>query len=144
MKDGNAAITGSGRKTSISGHLGSFGTTTSSTARPGPRRREASESFNGPGPGPLSPTGNSKFFRDEPSTTGPPASLLRRRTDFRDDMSESPNDQRDLESASRESQGDLPTAFAPLKRSTTGGPLGGALGASPAAPWAAGVQSGGT
>jgi PERQ amino acid-rich with GYF domain-containing protein len=139
-KDGNAAVAGSGRKTSISGHLGSFSIGTSNASRPGPRRREASESFNGAGP--LSPTGNSKFFRDEPSAATPPAALLRRKTDFRDESFELPNDQKDSDGANRNAQTDLNTTFATLKRSTTG-PLGGGLGGSSASPWSSGVQGGG-
>jgi PERQ amino acid-rich with GYF domain-containing protein len=140
-KDSSAAVVGSGRKSSISGHLSSFSASTLNTARPGPRRREASESFNGGGP--LSPTSNTKFFRDEPSTATPPASLLRRRTDLRDENSEPSNDQRDSETANRNNQTDLNTTFASLKRSTTTGPFGSGLGGSTASPWSSGVQSAG-
>lgn len=117
-------------------NLGTFSATTPNSSRPGARRRETSDSFSGNGP--LSPTGNTKFFGDDRSSGIPPSGLLRRKTDLKDESAESINDQKDTETQNRGSQNDLNSPFASLKRSTTT-PLGG-LGGSSASTWASGGQ----
>jgi len=133
-KDGGVTSSIGGRKTSISNQLGSFSATTpNSSSRPSVRRREASDYFGG---GPLSPTGNSKFFRDESSTAMPPAALLRRRTDFKDEGADAINDQGEPEN---NSQSETNSPFGLLRRSATG-PLGSGLNASSSSPWGPGTQ----
>lgn len=65
----------------------------------------------------------------------PPSSLLRRKTDFKDETPEPV----DTENHAPSSQNDLNSPFASLKRSTTG-PLGGGLGGSSSSPWASSGQ----
>lgn len=78
-----------GRKSSISqSHLGTLNTASSGPGRGNARRRDASDSYTNP----MSPTGTSRFFRDEPSAAAPPAALLRRKTDFKDDAKEKEKD----------------------------------------------------
>lgn len=78
-----------GRKGSVSytqGHINNYNASSPSTARPGVRRRETSDSIGNP----MSPTGsNSRFFRDDANTSTPPPALLRRKTDFKESASKS-------------------------------------------------------
>jgi PERQ amino acid-rich with GYF domain-containing protein len=89
----------------------------------------------------MSPTiGGSRFFRDEPNTTTPPPSLLRRKTDFRDSNS---NVKLDEKEKAKEGAGnaDASSPFGSLKRSTTT-PLGAGLtGTSAAWPAASATQN---
>ena len=141
-KESASTILVGGRKTSISGNtLGAFHTSSSNPNRPGPRRRESTESTT-IGANPLSPLENGKFFRDEPAATTPPPPLLRRKTDVRDDGSETRSHQKEQELDSRERQTDMSSPFESLKRSTTSPP--GASTNGPLSPsWATSPQSAG-
>lgn len=66
----------------------------------------------------MSPSGNSRFFRDEPNTATPPPSLLRRKTDFRDTNSDAKIGDSD-DPSSRNNAGDTGSPFGSLKRSAT-------------------------
>ncbi|KAL4879103.1 hypothetical protein BJY04DRAFT_194245 [Aspergillus karnatakaensis] len=116
----NTTTTGPGRRASISqtqGSANAYNTSSPSSARPGPRRRETGESVGNP----MSPTtGGSRFFRDEPNTATPPPSLLRRKTDFRDTTSVSKWEEKEKEAQgqSREAA-EAPSPFGSLKRSST-------------------------
>ncbi|KAK1143534.1 kinesin-like protein [Aspergillus melleus] len=115
----NAATGTGGRKSSISytqGHMNNYNTASPSSARPGPRRRETGDSTGNP----MSPTaGGTRFFRDEPNTATPPPSLLRRKTDFRDNSSTSRWEEKEKESANREGGSEVASPFGSLKRSST-------------------------
>ena len=129
MSRDNAGSGTSGRKLSVSynqGHVNHYNTSSPNSGRPGPRRRETGDSAGNP----LSPTANSsRFFRDEPNTSTPPPSLLRRKTDFRDGSK--------LEE--RDKDGEVASPIGSLKRSTTN-PL--ATGMSgPSSPWGTASQS---
>ncbi|KAL4778163.1 hypothetical protein BJX76DRAFT_343966 [Aspergillus varians] len=116
----NAGTGVPGRRTSVSypqGPVNTYNTSSPSTARPGPRRRETGDSIGNP----MSPTaGGSRFFRDEPNTSTPPPSLLRRKTDFRDTTSVSKWEEKEKEA---QAQGREPvetsSPFGSLKRSAT-------------------------
>ncbi|KAL4961152.1 uncharacterized protein BDV14DRAFT_204003 [Aspergillus stella-maris] len=113
----NTTTGGPGRRTSISytqGNPNAYNTS-SPTARPGPRRRETGDSIGNP----MSPTtGGSRFFRDEPHTSTPPPSLLRRKTDFRDTTSVSKWEEKEKETQGREAP-ETSSPFGSLKRSST-------------------------
>lgn len=67
----------------------------------------------------MSPTtGGSRFFRDEPNTSTPPPSLLRRKTDFRDTTSVSKWEEKEKEAQGRETV-EASSPFGSLKRSST-------------------------
>ena len=83
----------------------------------------------------MSPTRNSRFFRDESNTTTPPPALLRRKTDFRD-SSDAKVDERVKD---RDSSIDLSTPYGTLKRSVTN-PLS-ASSNGPASPWSTAAPS---
>ncbi|BCS26552.1 uncharacterized protein APUU_51263S [Aspergillus puulaauensis] len=115
----NVATGGPGRRTSVSYSQGNannpYNTSSPSSARPGPRRRETGESVANP----MSPTtGGSRFFRDEPNTSTPPPSLLRRKTDFRDTTSVSKWEEKEKEAQGRETV-EASSPFGSLKRSST-------------------------
>ncbi|KAJ5595914.1 hypothetical protein N7450_002372 [Penicillium hetheringtonii] len=122
QKENTAPGTGA-RKQSISytqGHINNYNTSSPTANRPGARRRETGDSVGNP----MSPTGsNSRFFRDEATTSTPPPALLRRKTDFRD--------QKGDEKVKEGSEAASP--FGTLKRSTTN-PLNTAVG-GPSSPW---------
>jgi PERQ amino acid-rich with GYF domain-containing protein len=131
-----------GRRTSTSisqNHIGSLNTPSPATGRPGPRRRDTSDSYNGNNP--LSPTGGGRFFRDEPSAATPPASLLRRKTDIRDGGEDTKNDQADKDAVPRDDREGRSSPFGSLKRTTTV-PLSAGLN-PPSSPWAVGPPSAG-
>ncbi|PGH08710.1 hypothetical protein AJ79_05901 [Helicocarpus griseus UAMH5409] len=135
-KDNSGAGGNAARKASVShsqSHLGSFNTTSPGSARTAPRRRGTGDSSGNP----MSPTGNSRFFRDDTNTSTPPPSLLRRKTDFRD--SESKLDEKDKENPGRDAGLDLNSPFGSLKRSVTG-PVG-ANPSTSASPWASSSHS---
>ncbi|KAI2093326.1 kinesin-like protein [Ophidiomyces ophidiicola] len=127
-KDGSAPSSSMGRKSSFShsqGHMSSFNASSPGSARPGPRRRGTGDSVANT----MSPTGNSRFFRDEPNASTPPPSLLRRKTDFKDSkLEEEGND-----NADRDVPLDISSPFAALKRSSTN-----PLGTSTTSPWPTG------
>lgn len=78
----------------------------------------------------MSPTGNSRFFRDESNTATPPPSLLRRKTDFRDSIVTSKLDEKEQDGASRDTPLDITSPFGTLKRSATN-----PLGTGSSSPW---------
>ncbi|CAK3811024.1 GYF domain-containing mpd2 [Lecanosticta acicola] len=120
-----------GRKSSISNSVttpGGFGLPSPSVARGGRGRREASESYPFPQNNVSSPGG---FNQHEQRTASPPASLLRRRTDIKDNSRTDDGDDKPSSSA-----------FGTLKRNPTG-PLSAGFNA-PSTPWStAGPQSAG-
>lgn len=122
QKENTAPGTGS-RKQSVSytqGHINNYNTSSPTANRPGARRRETSDSAGNP----MSPTGsNSRFFRDEATTSTPPPALLRRKTDFRDQKT----DEKPKEGS------EAASPFGSLKRSSTN-PLNTAVG-GPGSPW---------
>ncbi|KAL9114434.1 MAG: hypothetical protein Q9227_001515 [Pyrenula ochraceoflavens] len=125
------------RKLSINqSQLNSFHGASPGSGKPGPRRRETGESIAGANP--LSPTGGGRFFRDEPMAT-PPASLLRRKTDFKENSSDSKAEQ---DTPPRESSAETGTPFGGSLRRTTTGPLSAGVNA-PSSPWSTGPQSAG-
>ncbi|KAI9371288.1 hypothetical protein BJX61DRAFT_543826 [Aspergillus egyptiacus] len=132
----NAGTGGPGRRTSVSysqGNPNAFNTSSPSSARPGPRRRETADSTGTP----ISPTpGGSRFFRDESNTATPPPSLLRRKTDFRETTSVSKWEEKEKETQGREAS-EASSPFGSLKRSSTN-PVG--LPGS-TSPWPSASQS---
>ncbi|EER29147.1 hypothetical protein D8B26_000430 [Coccidioides posadasii str. Silveira] len=131
-KDGNAPGGSMGRKASFShsqGHMNSFNTSSPGTGRPGPRRRGTGDSLANT----MSPTGNTRMFRDEANTATPPPSLLRRKTDFRDSISNSKLEEKEQESSNRDAPLDITSPFGTLKRSATN-----PLGTSTSSPWPTG------
>lgn len=131
-----------GRKTSASisqNHIGSLSTVTPGAGRPGLRRRETSDSYSANNP--LSPTGGGRFLRDEPSAATPPASLLRRKTDFRESSNDVRGEQNDKDATPPDGREETRSPFGGLQRSNTG-PLTAGLNV-PSSPWAAGPPSAG-
>lgn len=110
--------------------MNNYNTLSPGSARPGPRRRETGDSTGNP----MSPTpgSGSRFFRDEPNTSTPPPSLLRRKTDFRDTGSR-------LEEKDSKDGSEAASPFGSLKRSSTN-PLSAGL-SGPSSPWASASQS---
>ncbi|WEW57254.1 kinesin-like protein [Emydomyces testavorans] len=131
-KDGSAPGGSMGRKSSFShsqGHMNSFNASSPGSGRPNPRRRGTGDSLANT----MSPTSNSRFFRDEPNTSTPPPALLRRKTDFRDSMSSSKLEEKEHEDASRDTSLDITSPFGTLKRSATN-----PLGVNTSSPWPSG------
>jgi PERQ amino acid-rich with GYF domain-containing protein len=119
-KDGTPKEVASHRKPSLSQSInspGNYGLASPTSTRPRNARRETSEAY----PFPPSPSGNSRFSRDESSAATPPPALLRRRTDMKESPAGTGTEERDKERATNTEA--LP--FTALKRSVTGG-LGGA------------------
>ena len=76
-------------------------------------------------------------MRDEPNATNPPTSILRRKTDSREDSNENRPEEKDQDgTALDENPRDLHSPFGTLKRSATG-PLSAGLNV-PQSPWAVG------
>ncbi|KAL8672849.1 MAG: hypothetical protein Q9168_002725 [Polycauliona sp. 1 TL-2023] len=127
-KDATPNSSLSGRRTSIT-HVQSLNAynTSSPTARPGNRRRESTEIIQNQI---TSPTIGGKFGKEDNVAT-PPPSLLRRRTDFKDNAFGSALDEK--------TEGKSP--FGGLKRTVTG-PIGSSLN-GPSSPWSAAPQSAG-
>ncbi|KAL2872824.1 uncharacterized protein BJX67DRAFT_20591 [Aspergillus lucknowensis] len=127
---------GPGRRTSVSysqGNPNTYNTSSPSSVRPGARRRETGESTTNS----MSPTtSGSRFFRDEPNTSTPPPSLLRRKTDFRDSTSVSKWEEKEKETQGREVT-ETSSPFGSLKRSSTN-PVG---PPSSTSPWPSASQS---
>ncbi|KKZ64173.1 hypothetical protein EMCG_01521 [[Emmonsia] crescens] len=140
-KDTSGASGNAARKGSIShsqSHLGSFNTSSPGSARTAPRRRGTGDSSANP----MSPTGTSRFFRDDTNISTPPPSMLRRKTDFREaepklDEKEKENSGRD---AGRDAGLDMSSPFGTLKRSATG-PVGVSSSASASSPWPSSAHS---
>ena len=118
----------------------SFGLSSPTATRSGTRRREPSESYPLPTNPLTSPVGGSKFFREDSSAAQPPASLLRRRTDFKEGTATSETEDKERDKA-REEGTDHPLPTGTLKRSTTG-PLSAGLN-GPSSPWSSAPQSAG-
>ncbi|KAI9706969.1 MAG: hypothetical protein M1820_004556 [Bogoriella megaspora] len=141
-KDGTTRDGLSLRKSSVSrdNNSGSYGLTSPTAARSGNRRRDTSDSFPFPPTSVASPSGGSKFFREENTAAQPPASLMRRRTDFKENATPSETEDRDKDKAREEGSSQAPPLNT-LKRSTTG-PLSAGLN-GPSSPWSATPQSSG-
>ncbi|KAK2758244.1 hypothetical protein FQN54_004089 [Arachnomyces sp. PD_36] len=128
-KDSNNTSDRPARKSSVShsqSHLNNYNASPTSN-RTGTRRRETADSSGNP----MSPSGNSRFFRDEPNTSTPPPSLLRRKTDFRDSNSDAKIG--DGDDVTRDSVADTGSPFGSLKRSATNPVLGAGSSAWPSA-----------
>lgn len=108
----------------------------SPASRPGARHRDSSDfvqSINSL----ASPTGN-RFSRDEPSVSSPPPSLLRRKTDLKDNFG--PSLQDGNQETTRPSI-DTASPFGTLKRTSTNPVSAGLNG--PSSPWSAAPPSSG-
>lgn len=126
-KDNQPAGTTAGRKSSVS-YTQNYNTSSPGSTRPGPRRRETGESAAANNP--MSPTpGGSRFFREEPNTSTPPPSLLRRKTDFREPGAK-------VEEKDTKDGSDTASPFGSLKRSSTN-----PLNTGSNSPWASASQS---
>ena len=140
-KDGAPTTTTNGRKSSISlmQNTGAAHGTGLQSSRPGPRRRETSDSL--PYGNPLaSPAAVNRASRDEPPISTPPPSLTRRRTDLKDiGFGQGSGDR----SADNEKSDSMETSspFGSVKRTATGS-LSGSLN-GPASPWSTAPQSAG-
>ncbi|KAL8760810.1 MAG: hypothetical protein Q9184_003014 [Pyrenodesmia sp. 2 TL-2023] len=132
-KDSTPNSVAPGRRTSVTNaqNVGSYSVSSPST-RPGNRRRESSDF---PQNQLSSPTSGSRFGKDENAMT-PPPSLLRRRTEFKDNAFGSA-----LEEKGEGKQGESSNPFGVLKRTATG-PVGSSLN-GPSSPWSAAPQSAG-
>ncbi|KAI4261513.1 MAG: hypothetical protein L6R42_003290, partial [Xanthoria sp. 1 TBL-2021] len=132
-KDATPNSSASGRRTSITHaqNLNAY-STSSPTTRPGNRRRESTEFLQNQV---TSPTLGSKFGKEDNIAT-PPPSLLRRRTDFKDNPFGSALDEK---SDGKSVEGNSP--FGGLKRTATG-PIGSSLNGT-SSPWSAAPQSAG-
>ena len=111
----------------------------SPSARPGTRRRESG--------GDLlqnslaSPTGNSRFLREEPSISSPPPSLLRRKTDFKDNFGPSLEDREDRDKDISGPSAATASPFGSLRRTSTQPVSAGINGSS--SPWSGASPSAG-
>ena len=111
----------------------------SPSSRPGTRRRESSDMVQG---NPLtSPIGSNRFSKEDSNISGPPPSLLRRRTDFKENPSGPGLEDKDEENPKPASVVDAVFPFGPLKRTLTG-PAGTGVN-GPSSPWSATPQSAG-
>lgn len=109
----------------------------SPSSRPGTRRRESSDFLQG---NPLnSPVGNTRFSRDDPHVSSPPPSLLRRKTDFKENTFGSNDKDDDNEKSEVPSESTRP--FGGLQRTSTGPASAGVTGE--ATPWSGGSPSAG-
>jgi len=114
--------------------------TGSQSGRPGPRRRDTSDSL--PYGNPLaSPAAVSRPSRDEPPISTPPPSLTRRRTDLKDIGFGQGLDDRFTDSDKPDSSMETSSPFGFFKRTTTG-PLSANIN-GPASPWSTAPQSAG-
>lgn len=129
-----------GRRTSLSQVQSGMSPYTGnmSSSRPGTRRRESSDFNQNNQLG--SPTGNTRFSRDESHISSPPPSLLRRRTDFRDNPAGTGLGDRDEDNEKSGLSPESALPFGILKRTTTG-PASAGTGSS--SPWSGGPQSAG-
>ncbi|KAL8679347.1 MAG: hypothetical protein Q9186_004352 [Xanthomendoza sp. 1 TL-2023] len=129
-KDATPNSSAAGRRTSIT-HVQTANAYSASptSARPGNRRRDSSDF---PQNQVISPTSGGRFGKEDVAT--PPPSLLRRRTDFKDNpFGLASEDKGDGNSAA----GAIP--FGGLKRTATG-PIGSTVN-GPSSPWSAAPQS---
>ena len=110
-----------------------------STSRPGPRRRETSDSFSSIN-ALTSPLNTIKQSKDEAQISTPPPSLLRRRTDFKDNSFGANLSERTKEN-SRHDDTDANSPFGSFRRTSTG-PLSAGMN-GPSSPWSTAPQSAG-
>ena len=125
-----------GRRTSLSQAQVAMNTfaTNSPSSRPGARRRESSDMIQSSQL--TSPTGNTKFSKEDTNISSPPPSLLRRRTDFREGVFGPNVDEKDGDKNRTGLQSDSTIPFGPLKRTATGPP-------GPSSAWSGAPQSAG-
>ena len=130
-KDGAPNTPGLNRRTSLSHGQGSSTNTSRTTGR---QRRDSSDMLSNTLTSPTS----SRFSKDESSVASPPPSLLRRKTDFKDNFGPKLDDQ-DRE----DGKPGLDTAspIGTLRRTATN-PLSAGLN-GPSSPWSAGPSSAG-
>ncbi|KAL9604142.1 MAG: hypothetical protein Q9219_000730 [cf. Caloplaca sp. 3 TL-2023] len=122
-----------GRRTSVTGtQIANAYTSSSPSVRPGARRRESTDN---PSNQVTSPTSGSRFGKEDTAVT-PPPSLLRRRTDFKEN-----NHGAALEEKGEGKLAEGSNPLSGLKRTSTG-PLGSSLN-GPSSPWSAAPQSAG-
>ena len=126
-KEGAAAPGLNGRKSSVSHGAGNAGS--GQPSRPGTRRRDTTESIF---LNPLSPAFNRSGKDDGPGVSTPPASLTRRKTDFKDNVPASAFGER----PKLDTGIDAGSLFGSLKRTTTNPASAGVNG--PSSPWTAG------
>ncbi|MCJ1378658.1 hypothetical protein MMC17_001757 [Xylographa soralifera] len=141
-KEGTPTTGVNGRKSSISSaqNSGLLQSGMQPTSRPGPRRRETSDSL--PFSNPLaSPTTTNRLSKEEQQLSTPPPSLVRRRTDFKDNVFGSNSGDRTKASDRFDSALDTSSSFGSFKRTATG-PLSAGL-TGPSSPWSALPQSAG-
>ncbi|KAL8827399.1 MAG: hypothetical protein Q9170_007029, partial [Blastenia crenularia] len=132
-KDGTPSSSAPGRRTSVTNPQNTNAYSTSSpSTRPGNRRRESTDF---PQNQVTSPTSGGRFGKEDNAAT-PPPSLLRRRTDFKENTFGSALDEKG-EGKMAESSG----PFGGLKRTSTG-PINSPLN-GPSSPWSAAPQSAG-
>lgn len=132
----NAAGAG-GRKLSTShnpSHTNAYNTSSPTSVRPGQRRRDTGDSI---GNAMSSTAGGSRFFREEPNTSAPPPSVLRRKSDFRDAPACPKPEEKDKDPSGHE--GETSSTFGSLRRSSTN-PLASGLSGSNSA-WGSASQS---
>ena len=131
-----------GRRTSVSQVQNASNNFTGSSplSRPGTRRRESSDFLQSGNPL-ASPTGSSRFFKDESNVSTPPPSLLRRRTDIKEGSLGPSFGERELESSKPSVLSDSTLPFGNLKRTSTNPASAGLNG--PSSPWSATPQSAG-
>ena len=141
-KDGTPTTGANGRKSSISlaQNSGLSQSGIQSVGRPGPRRRETSDSL--PFSNLLaSPTTINRLSKEEQPLSIPPPSLVRRRTDLKDTVFDSNSADRSKASDRFESALGTSSSFVSTKRTVTG-PLSAGL-TGPSSPWSALPQSAG-
>ena len=140
-KDGTLLGGLNGRKGSISQSqgVGSNPGANASTIRPGPRRRETSESFSVNNM--TSPIGNIKNLKEDPQTSTPPPSLLRRRTDIKESSFGPSLSDRAKEGGRQDDAFESNSPFGSFKRTNTG-PLSAGIN-DPPSPWSTAPQSAG-
>ncbi|MCJ1245766.1 hypothetical protein MMC30_002970 [Trapelia coarctata] len=141
-KEGTPAAVLNGRKSSISlmQNSGTAHGTGLQSGRPGPRRRETSDSLPY-GNALASPTAVNRPSRDEPPISTPPPSLTRRRTDLKDISFGQGSGDRFGDNDKPDSIMETNSPFGSFKRTATG-PLSANIN-GPASPWSTAPQSAG-
>ena len=141
-KDGTPSGGINGRKASISQSQvgGSTPGANAPLTRPGPRRRETSESLSVAN-NMTSPIGSYKISKEDPSPSAQPPSLLRRRTDLRESSFGSGLGDRIKEISRQDDTFENTSPFGSFKRTNTG-PLSAGMN-GPSSPWSTAPQSAG-
>lgn len=88
-----------------------------------------------------SPTGNTRFSREDPYVSSPPPSLLRRTTDLKENAYGAVSSDKDEDNEKSNLSSDSTLPFGLLKRTATGPASAGVTGSS--SPWSGGPQSAG-